>query len=144
VGNGPDSAKMKELVETSHIWQIVLKGSCTDSEMYSLMKVSKTFLFPSMFEGWGLAVGEALACGLPVVCYDIPALSEIFGACESVFFVPVGNIEMFAEYVEGILQDGDFEELGRTSKRYAKRFAWERVALEDLQIIRNIICLRQH
>jgi glycosyltransferase involved in cell wall biosynthesis len=144
VGTGPDSSKMKELVETVHVSQIVLKGSCTDSEMYSLMKASKTFLFPSMFEGWGLAVGEALACGLPIVCYDIPALREIFGGCESVFFVPVGDIEMFAEDVEKILQDGDFDELGRTSKKYAKRFAWERVALEDLQIIRNLICLRQH
>lgn len=140
VGSGPDLSKMRELVETANVsrTRIILKGSCADSEMYSLMKASKTFLFPSVFEGWGLAVGEALACGLPVVCYDIPALREIFGGCQSVFFVPIGDTEMFADTVEKILQDGDFDELETTSKEYAKRFPWKRVALKDMRIIRNL------
>jgi hypothetical protein len=40
--------------------------------------------------------------------------------------------------VEKILQHGDFDELEKTSKEYVKRFAWERVALEDMRIIRNL------
>jgi glycosyltransferase involved in cell wall biosynthesis len=139
IGTGPDFLKLKELTKNSNLTsQVILRGSCNDTELYSLMKTSKVFAFPSMFEGWGLAVGEALACGLPVVCYDIPALREIFGACRSVFLVPIGDTETFAETVEKILQHGDFDELEKTSKEYVKRFAWERVALEDMRIIRNL------
>jgi glycosyltransferase involved in cell wall biosynthesis len=144
IGTGPDFLRLKELTENSNLTSnVILRGSCNDSELYSLMKASRVFAFPSMFEGWGLAVGEALACGLPVVCYDIPALREIFGACQSVFFVPIGDTETFVETVEKILQDDDFDELETIAKEYVKRFSWKRVALEDMRIIRNLARLHE-
>jgi glycosyltransferase involved in cell wall biosynthesis len=94
-----------------------------------------------VFEGWGLAVGEALACGLPVVCYDIPALREVFGQCPSVFFVPVGNTRRFAETVEKILEEGRLAEYETVSKKYAERFSWKKVAAKDLEVIRKMIHL---
>jgi len=144
IGTGPDSLKLRELTEKSNLAShVVLRGSCDDSELYSLMKASRVFAFPSMFEGWGLAVGEALACGLPVACYDIPALREIFGACRSVFFVPVGETEPFAETVKKILQDGNLDELETISKEYVKRFAWKKVALKDMQVIKRLVRPRE-
>jgi glycosyltransferase involved in cell wall biosynthesis len=140
IGTGPDFSKMNELTKGSNlVSHVMLKGSCSDDELYSSLKASRIFAFPSMFEGWGLAVGEALACGLPVVCYDIPALREIFGACRSVFFVPIGDTAIFAETIEKILQEGDFGKLETISKEYVKNFVWKRVALEDLRIIRNLV-----
>jgi glycosyltransferase involved in cell wall biosynthesis len=142
IGTGPDLTKMSELTKNSKlVSHIILKGSCSDNELYSSLKASRIFAFPSMFEGWGLAVGEALACGLPVVCYDIPALREIFGRCRSVCFVPTGDTERFAKAVEKILQDDNFDELETISKEYVKSFTWKRVALEDMRIIRNLIQL---
>lgn len=144
IGTGPDFSKMEKLTKNSSlISHVILKGSCNDNELFSLMKASRVFTFPSMFEGWGLAVGEALACGLPVVCYDIPALREIFGACRSVFFVPIEDTETFAKTVKKILQYGDFGELEATSKEYVKRFTWKRVAMEDMQIVRNMVRSRE-
>jgi glycosyltransferase involved in cell wall biosynthesis len=138
IGTGPDSSKLKECAETANMTSnIILKGWCKDAELYSLMKTSELFLFPSRFEGWGLAVGEALACGLPVVCYDIPALREIFGKCGSVFFVPTGDTDRFTETSERILHNGDFSRLGAISKEYAKYFSWRKVALNDLAMIRT-------
>jgi glycosyltransferase involved in cell wall biosynthesis len=102
------------------------------------MKASKVFLFPSRFEGWGLAVDEALACGLPVVCYNIPALREVFGRRNSVFFIPVGDTGRFAEAVEEVLSEDSLCELEATSKEYAKHLSWETVALNDLHIIRTM------
>lgn len=140
VGSGPDSLKLRQLTEESGVSsRIILRGSCEDSELYTLMKASRTFLFPSMFEGWGLAVGEALACGLPVVCYDIPALREIFGECRSAFFVPIGDTQRFAETMEKVLEKRDLGELERISREYAKRFNWEKVASDDLQTIRTLV-----
>lgn len=145
IGTGPDALKLKEMIEDSNMSSnMMLKGSCSDSELYTQMKASKVFLFPSRFEGWGLAVGEALACGLPVVCYSIPALREVFGGCNSVFFIPVGDTGRFAEAVEEILGEDSLCELEATSKEYAKHFSWETVALNDLHIIRNIIMTISH
>jgi glycosyltransferase involved in cell wall biosynthesis len=140
VGSGPDSLKLRELAEGSGVSsKIILRGSCEDSELYTLMRTSRTFLFPSMFEGWGLAVGEALACGLSVVCYDIPALREIFGACRSVYLIPIGDTQKFAETTEKILEREDLGELEKISREYVGRFNWEKVAMEDLQIIRTLV-----
>jgi glycosyltransferase involved in cell wall biosynthesis len=136
VGTGPDFLGLKRLTESSNLAShVMIRGSCNNNELYSLMKASRIFVFPSMFEGWGLAVAEALACGLPVVCYDIPALREIFGKCKSIFFIPIRDIERFAATVEKILEENRFHELAVTSKEFVKVFSWEKVALNDLQII---------
>ncbi len=140
IGSGPDYERLQQLVEESGMSsQIALKGSCSDAESYGQMKASKIFLFPSMFEGWGLAVGEALACGLPVVCYDIPALHEVFGDCESVFFVPLGNTVRFAEKVREILDRDNSARFESMSKEYVKRFSWKQVAAKDLKIILDLV-----
>ena len=58
-----------------------------------------------------MAVAEALACGLPIVCYEIPALKEVFGGCKSVFFVSQFNSKVLAEKVLQILESFDAEKL---------------------------------
>jgi glycosyltransferase involved in cell wall biosynthesis len=140
VGNGPDLTSLKEVIEENGLSSnIILKGTCTDRELFALMKASKVFLFPSRFEGWGLAVGEALACGLPIVCYDIPALREIFGECRSVFFVASSDIVGFAKSCEHILLRGDLGELRIASREYVRRFDWTDVAAADLQFIEKFL-----
>ena len=136
VGKGPDMAKLEELIRESDLSSnIILKGSCTDKNLFALMKASKVFLFPSKFEGWGLAVGEALACGLPVVCYDLPALREIFGDCRSVFFVTSNDIAGFAQSCRGILFRDNLENLRIISEQCVRQFDWADVAAADLQFI---------
>jgi glycosyltransferase involved in cell wall biosynthesis len=140
VGQGPDSLKLEDLIEDNNMSaNIVLTGSCTDTELYALLKASRVFLFPSRFEGWGLAVGEALGAGLPVVCYDIPALREVFGKCRSVFLTRVGDVERFAQTVEKIFEENGLAELERISKEFAQRFNWEEVALKDLNTIKDLV-----
>jgi len=48
-------------------------GFLDNEEKYRAVKASRVFLFPSSNESWGIVVAEALACGLPVVAFDIPA-----------------------------------------------------------------------
>jgi glycosyltransferase involved in cell wall biosynthesis len=140
IGSGPDFSELRSVVRNSGMAsRIVLKGNCEDSEMYRLMKASRLFVLPSRFEGWGLAVGEALACGLPVVCYDIPALREVFGECRSVFFTPVGDTARLARAIEEILKTCDLSELEKTSREYVKRFSWNAIASKDLEILRTLI-----
>jgi glycosyltransferase involved in cell wall biosynthesis len=141
VGSGPDLQEVKETVEEfGLLGNVIVRGRVDDAEMYGLMKSSRVFVFPSRFEGWGLAVAEALACGLPVVCYDIPALREVFGGCESVFLVPLGDVKKLSAAVLKVLElkKNDYDELAEVSRVYAHRFSWQEVALEDLGVIRRL------
>jgi len=97
IGSGPDSSAVNhEITGSKTEGSIIAVGRCTDDEMCRLIKSSRVFVFPSRFEGWGMAVADALACGLPVVCYDIPAIREVFGSCKSVFLVPPGDVGKLA------------------------------------------------
>jgi len=88
IGEGPELENLKfKVQELGFECNVKVFGGVPDHKMYKILCESKIFIFPSRFEGWGLAVAEALACSLPVVCYKIPALKEVFGGCKSVFFV---------------------------------------------------------
>jgi glycosyltransferase involved in cell wall biosynthesis len=140
VGSGLELPCVKEKIATSGLENnVLLRGSCSDKELHNLLNSSRIFIFPSLFEGWGLAVAEALACGLPVVAYDIPALKEVFGNCKSVFLVPVKNFESMTSTVLDILDAGEEElhELSYCSKTFSRQFNWENVAEKDLEIIRT-------
>ena len=140
VGQGPDFSKLVDLIEDNNMsTNMILTGVCRNAELYALLKNSRVFLFPSRFEGWGLAVGEALGAGLPVVCYDIPALREVFGECRSVFFIRVGDVERFAQIVVKIFEENGLAQLEAVSKEFAQRFNWEEVALKDLDAIEDLV-----
>ncbi|MGC8895810.1 MAG: glycosyltransferase [Candidatus Bathyarchaeia archaeon] len=142
VGTGLELAAVKEKIGTLGLEnKVFLRGHCSDRELYSLLKSSKIFIFPSLFEGWGIAVAEALACGLPVVAYDIPALKENFGDCESVFLVAVKDFEGMSSKILNILnmREKDLCKLGNFSENFSRQFVWEEVAKKDLAFLENIL-----
>jgi len=139
VGSGLELSLIRDRISALGLEnRVYLRGRCSDKELYSLLKSSRIFIFPSLFEGWGIAVAEALACGLPVVAYDIPALREVFGKCKSVFLVPVKNVDNMTAMVLDILNINEKEwlKLSLFSKSYSRQFCWEKVAKEDLKLLR--------
>jgi len=59
---------------------------------------SKICLFPSYVDEWGIVPQEALACGLPVVAYDLPVYQENIKGCPSVFLEPRGDLEQWPRW----------------------------------------------
>jgi glycosyltransferase involved in cell wall biosynthesis len=66
-------------------------GYVSEAEKFRLLKASRVFLMPSHYESWGIVIGEALACAVPVVAYDVPAYRAVFG--EFVRTVPLHDVE---------------------------------------------------
>jgi len=138
VGSGGSLKDAKQHVQELELDDNVdFVGFVATNKKFSYLKMSKLFIFPSKTEGWPLAVNEAMACGLPVVCYDIPPVRRIFGGCKGVFLTPVDDVQGLAKTTLWLLDNEEsLSEYSRTSKIYAQQFGWGSVAKRELEIVR--------
>lgn len=83
---------------------IKMFGYLSGIEKYKIMKSSRFFVFPSIDESWGIVIMEALACGLPVIAYDLEAYKEMYpsGIIEK---VPVRDTEQFVNSMKNMYLD---------------------------------------
>jgi len=98
-----------------------------DSRVYGILKAGKLFLFTDHESGWSLATCEAMACGLPVVAYNL----EIFGEVFKKGFVTVSlyDVERFSGAVVRLLNDKDERiKLAQEALQQAKTFDWKETA----------------
>ncbi|MGB7767568.1 MAG: glycosyltransferase [Verrucomicrobiia bacterium] len=58
---------------------VTFSGLVSEEEKFRLLKRSRVFVMPSRYESWGIVIGEALACGVPVVAYELDAYRPVFG-----------------------------------------------------------------
>ena len=99
-------------------------------------KSSEVFVFPSHEEGWGIAICEAMACGLPVVAYDLPVYREIF--TQGIITVPLKDIKAFSEKVVNLLEnDKERHVLGDKARSQATVYDWDTVAARELSLMKN-------
>jgi glycosyltransferase involved in cell wall biosynthesis len=95
------------------------------------------FAFPSLYEGFGLAPLEAMACGTPVVAADIPALVEAVGNAAAL--VSPDNVFDIARGLREVLLDATRRrEMTQAGLQHSARFQWERTAREVLSIYQEI------
>jgi glycosyltransferase involved in cell wall biosynthesis len=115
---------------------VVFTGFISDKQVVSVLNSSKMFVFPSTEEGFGLAVLEAMAAGLPCILSDLPALRENFDG--SAIFVQPYDVEGFAQAILSLLSDHDkFKFLQKEGKRIAKKYSWDNIARKELAALKQ-------
>jgi glycosyltransferase involved in cell wall biosynthesis len=93
------------------------------------------FVYPSLYEGFGLPVLEAMACGTPVAIANRSSLPEVAGDA-GVYFDPLVVAEM-ADAIYQVLSNGNFRgELGVRSLEQARRFSWTEAAQQTIAVYR--------
>ncbi|RLE53875.1 MAG: hypothetical protein DRJ30_06225 [Candidatus Methanomethylicota archaeon] len=94
-------------------------GVVNEKKKNELFLRSKVFIFPSIYEGFGIAVGEALSYGLPVVVWDLPVYREIWGESEAVIRVKINDTQEFARKAVFALEN--FNRLSKKAKETSKK-----------------------
>jgi glycosyltransferase involved in cell wall biosynthesis len=105
------------------------------SELPNLLSSCAVGLFPSYIEGFGIAVLEQLASGIPTVAFDVPGPRQIFRADESRLLTSPGSARAMANRAVEILrmEVNQYADLAAKSRAIADQFRWERIAADTIE-----------
>lgn len=109
-------------------------------EMPNIYKKFHILIFPSLGEGFGLTILEALASGLPVIASKNTAGSDIITSKSEGFIIPIQNIEAIIDAVEWFLNNGsEIPEMSLQARKTAEKYTWERYEKNLINILDEII-----
>ena len=113
-------------------------GLVADADLPTLYAAATFFVFPSRYEGFGLPVLEAMACGTPVACSNLSSLPEIAGNA-ALLFEP-SDVAALSQVLQRLLDDNSLrDDLRARGLVQATRFTWERTAAITLNIYREML-----
>jgi len=139
-GVSTDSIMYKELyslaVQLNIEGSLKVLGYIPDSDFVHLYKSAECFVFPSLYEGFGLPMLEAMACGTPVITSNITALPEIGG--DAAIYVDPYSEEQIAVAMDRIVENSVLRDtLIEKGYRRAQEFSWRKTAEETLQLYKS-------
>jgi len=120
-----------------HSRDIIFPGFVASAHLPDLYRAADVFIFPSLYEGFGLPILEAMACGVPTTCSNISSMPEVAGDAAPTF--DPGNIEEIADVLRRLLCDASFRETTRANGIHrAATFNWERTARMTLDVFAKV------
>lgn len=118
---------------------VVLHDFVSDSDLVALYNVAEMLLYPSLYEGFGLPVLEAMACGTPVVTSQRGSLPEVAG--DSALMVDPLDVDQIAGSMASIAFDTALRrDLVAKGKVQAGKFSWQRTAEQTFAIYKSVVC----
>lgn len=114
---------------------VELPGYLPDAELDVLLRGADLLVHPSLFEGFGLVVLEAMVRGVPVACSDVPSLRETAGGAAALF--DPRDVESIAAGLHDALSRGDA--LSAAGRARAAAFSWDRAAEETVAVYRSVV-----
>jgi glycosyltransferase involved in cell wall biosynthesis len=109
--------------------RVIMPGFVPDEDLTAVNAAATVAVLPSLYEGFGLPVLEAMACGVPVVCSETSSLPELGGSAAR-YFDPVDEEAMAATLAEVLSDDALRDEMRHQGLRQAACFSWKRAAQE--------------
>ncbi len=114
---------------------ILMAGSLSDADLHEWYRSADALVFPSLKEGWGLAVLEAMAADLPVVSSDITVLREYLTADRTAVMTRAGDPESLATGMRRVATDRELREtLVHGGRELIRDFSWERTAKQHARL----------
>jgi glycosyltransferase involved in cell wall biosynthesis len=117
--------------------EIIFTGEVNDEDLVQLYNQASLFVYPSIFEGFGLPPLEAMSCALPVIATNTSSVPEVYPKEE--FLLNPFDEEKMAEKINLVLTDNKVRDgLIRFSIGNSKKFSWEKSALQTMEIYRQL------
>lgn len=112
-------------------------GFVSDSELAHIYNLATVFIYPSLYEGFGLPPLEAMACGTPVIVSSVASLPEVCGDA-AIYVEPTDYIDIKNKILVIAKDEKLREELSQKSKAQAAFFSWEKSAIEHFEVFEKV------
>ena len=138
-GTGWKSEGLKAFINGKGLeGKVHLTGYVDQDDLPALYNLAEVFAFPSLYEGFGLPVLEAMACGIPVVTSNTSCLPEIAG--DAAILVDPGKVEEIAQGIGQLLSSAELRNQCREKGlERVKLFTWEQCARGTLAVLREAL-----
>jgi glycosyltransferase involved in cell wall biosynthesis len=118
--------------------EVIFPGFVPDEDLPAFYSAAEVFVFPSLYEGFGLPVLEAMACGTPVITSNTSSLPEVAG--EAALVIDPTSTEQLAQTMRRMLENEDLRrELRVKGPKQAAKFTWEDAARRTLEVYRSVL-----
>ncbi len=130
-----DVRKLKAIAERLRIQsRLVITGYVTDDDLVALYNLATAFVFPSLHEGFGLPVLEAMKCGVPTIGSNASSIPEVLGF-EDALFDPTSTSQLAARLEQALTDELFRQRLLAHAQQHCIRFTWERSAERALEAL---------
>lgn len=137
-GSGWNNEELFKTIQDLNLTnQVIMPGFISDKDLPYFYNAAKVFVYPSLYEGFGLPVLEAMACGTPVIAGKTSSIPEIAGK-EAALINPYKEEEI-AYFLKKILLSEKLQKsMSEKGIKQAKKFSWEKTAIETIKVYENI------
>lgn len=118
--------------------RVILTNFVKDREMPALYSGAEVFLFPSLYEGLGLPVLEAFACGTPVITSNVSSLPEV-GGDAAVYINPKDSKDIRTSLVKVLKNENLKSQMIKNGFKQARKFSWSRAAEQTLDVYKEVL-----
>ncbi len=138
VGGGPLTREESSLATSLGILDRIMQIDLSDEVMPSAYANADVFVMPSRFEGFGIPVLEAMACGTPTLLADATSLPEVGG--DAARYFPVSGVEELSDLLDAVLTSPEVaQRMSAAGVTRARDFTWKRTARETADVYRRVL-----
>ncbi|MCJ7602521.1 MAG: glycosyltransferase family 4 protein [Desulfobulbaceae bacterium] len=129
---------MQIMQETGIAHRVIVTGHIPDSDLAALYNGATAMIYPSLYEGFGLPIIEAMACGCPVICSNTSSMPEVAG--DAALLIDPTDVETLRRAIENVLNDRrKRDQLKELGIERARLFSWRETARQTVTLFRNVV-----
>jgi len=132
LGDGPEERVLRDLTKKLKIKEnVVFPGYVSEEEKYQYLSQSDVYLLPSLHEGFGICLLEAMHCGLPIVATNNGGQTDFLVDGKNALLVPIRNWEILAEKINEVCCDkSKRDKMSANNKEAIKRYYIQEIAMQ--------------
>ena len=136
---GPDFQRLsRKYSEIADKVGIIFAGSVDDNRLMQLYRNALALVYPSLYEGFGLPILEAMAAGTPVITSNYSAMAEVAGSA-AILVDPMSVDQINQAMMKIALHPAEHDRLKRLGLRHVRKYSWEKAALSTLKLYEHVI-----